>query len=236
MRAEPAAFLGREISVRGLSQFNPGGNPDAQAVKAHSGDGVGGLSAAALEAIRNSRGDSPDLSAGVIVIDAEFVNLNGYIRAGEDIYRLVLGDADAQRIADHIRSGSTSSIVLPASSGTALAIFNPRTGQIEVQNIAIEGGRLDITGHVVNTGNGLLEVLGGYGTIEVINNTQYALAVGGLDVSRPGQGILRIDDKFTGLHEYRYDPDGNNTYTFKPRRMRATVSAWPRTAPSGAMP
>ncbi|MDR5907395.1 hypothetical protein [Franzmannia qiaohouensis] len=216
-----------EISVRGLSQFNPGGNPDAQAVSVDGGDGR--LSDGALDAVENSRGTAPNISAGVIVIDAEYVNLNGYIRAGEDSYQMVIGDADAQVIADHIASDSNSRILLTnASSGTSLAYYNPRTGQIEVEDIAIDGGRLDITGHVINTGNGLLEVLGGYGTIEVINNTDYTLAVGSLDVSRPGEGYLRIDDTYTGLHEYHYDANGGNTYTFKPQhdaRYGFSVSA-----------
>ncbi|MBR9769849.1 MAG: LEPR-XLL domain-containing protein, partial [Gammaproteobacteria bacterium] len=224
MRAESILLSSPgELTIKGLSQFNPGGNADAAAVRADGDDGAGALDADALSAIANSASASPQVEARSIVIDAEYVNLNGYIRAGVDGYDLTIGAADAQRIADHIRSGSSGNLTLSASSGDALVIFNGHTRQIEVTGLAISGGKLDITGHIANTGNGKLEVLGGYGAINITNNTSYTLAVGDLDVSRHGEGYLRIADKYKGssanplVTEYRYDfADPGKTYTYTP--------------------
>ena len=45
------------------------------------------------------------------------------------------------------------------------------------------------------TANGRIRSLGGYGEIEVVNNTDYNLVVKDLDASRRGAGVVLIKDK-----------------------------------------
>src|ERR1700721_3791135 len=73
--------------------------------------------------------------------------------------------------------------------------------------------------------NGTIEVFGGYGTINVTNNSNFDLAIENLDASTPGQGQLVINDLYSqvtggqtvtvpNFSMYTYAPD-TNTITFE---------------------
>ena len=66
--------------------------------------------------------------------------------------------------------------------------------RIEVQDLTVNGGFVSLTGHVLNTQNGTIEVLGGYGTIDIENNTNYDIEINRIDASSPGRGKLVIND------------------------------------------
>ena len=57
---------------------------------------------------------------------------------------------------------------------------------------------MELVGEILNTGGGQINVLGGYGNIQVNNNTPFDINVKRLDVSERGAGTLIIKDKAKG--------------------------------------
>ena len=132
------------------------------------------------------------------------------IQSGKDAYTLTLGDAVTQEI-DRIKNGYTTFFGLwyhPPRSGVIRLTsvsnddfrvdFDTSTNRIIVEDVRIDGGYVDITGKVMNTGNGQIRVLGAYGNVQITNNTAYDLEVNRVDLSNRGEGTLIIRDKARG--------------------------------------
>ncbi|HEY9522066.1 MAG TPA: hypothetical protein VIR33_02410, partial [Thermopolyspora sp.] len=142
--------------------------------------------------------EATGLYADRIIINAEYVNINGILQSGYDKYTLVLGDATAQEITRLLKSTTSSRFFLEQTSTASkhfLVYYNRATESIEIEDLAVSGGYIDITGNILNTANGRIRSLGGYGEIEVVNNTDYNLVVKDLDASRRGAGVVLIKDK-----------------------------------------
>ncbi|HSW27189.1 MAG TPA: hypothetical protein VLJ62_30820, partial [Burkholderiaceae bacterium] len=143
------------------------------------------------------------LYADRIIINAEYVNVNGILQSGYDQYTLTLGQAAIDEIRElSTAPGSASRIYLERTSAASrhFSVYfvkgaNGGAGTIEVEDVAVSGGYIDITGRVMNTANGKIRSLGGYGRIAITNNTDYDLAVNDVDASRRGAGVVLIKDK-----------------------------------------
>ncbi len=141
----------------------------------------------------------PNISGDRIYITSQYLNLNGLLQSGRESYDLTLGTATANEIAS--LGNATGSVVLTNSdvlhSGFTVR-YNTYTRQIEVDDVNTEGGYIDLTGRILNTGNGIIRAMGGYPEIDITNNTDYDLVVYNIDVSEPGTGTVIIKDMAKG--------------------------------------
>ena len=85
-----------------------------------------------------------------------------------------------------------------ASDVGVTVYYNTAEDRIEVDEIRISGGRIELQGHTLNTGYGEVRAFGGYGQITVNNQTPYDIAVNRLDASLRGEGVVVFSDKARG--------------------------------------
>ncbi|MCA3120832.1 MAG: leukotoxin LktA family filamentous adhesin, partial [Rhodocyclaceae bacterium] len=97
-------------------------------------------------------------------------------------------------------------IAIPNLSGNIAAVYNPATQRIEVDNVTVQGGYMELFGAIMNTGGGQLKVMDGFGRIQVSNTTGVPLQLNVLDTGGNGiEGKIRITDT-----NYRYLINGEN--------------------------
>ena len=131
-----------------------------------------------------------------ITIDADIININGKIQSGRDTFTLTLGTAVETQINKIIAERQTGMVRLTTSGSEDFAVyFDTATQRIEVQELVVSGGYIAMSGNIVNTGNGRIDVFGGYAKISITNDTSYEMALHRLDVSERGTGTLIIHDK-----------------------------------------
>ncbi|MBQ0721029.1 MAG: LEPR-XLL domain-containing protein [Gammaproteobacteria bacterium] len=154
-----------------------------------------------------------------IVIDASWVHLNGVLQSGEEAKSLTIG-AEADYFINNLGTQSgrvwmsqwqqatfdvNQDGVINASDQVQKSLYtnfnvfyDTDTGNIEVDDVAITGGYIDITGKITNIGAGEIRVLGGYGDINITNTTSHNVVVGRIDNSSRGLGKLIIKDTLRG--------------------------------------
>ncbi|OUS15208.1 hypothetical protein A9Q88_11635 [Gammaproteobacteria bacterium 50_400_T64] len=154
-----------------------------------------------------------------IVIDAAWVHLNGVLQSGEEAKSLTIGvEADSfinglgeksgrvwmstweQATFDVNHDGIIDSAdqVQKSLYNNFNVFYDTDTGNIEVDDVAITGGYIDITGNITNIGAGEIRVLGGYGDINITNTTAHNVVVGRIDNSSRGLGKLILKDTLRG--------------------------------------
>ena len=157
--------------------------------------GVAAVSAANVTAILTMQPTMPSLDANSITIIASIINVDGLIQSGKPDYSLNLNSATTTEIQQMLQSGHNTAFQLPsASTGDFAVFFDPTTNRINVEDQQVSGGNIALTGAIVNTGNGQINVLGGYGEMNITNTTPYDLELHRLDASTSGQGSLLITD------------------------------------------
>jgi hypothetical protein len=150
-----------------------------------------------LESFLSSMTAPVSLNSPEIIINAAVVDVDGIIQSGESDYNLTLDSTEASEIAALIAGGDTVTTPLPTQPSPLFQVYwQPKgsSGQIVVAPVRVNGGDVEITGDVVNSGAGQINVLGGYGNINITNNTPYAIEVQQLDASKAGIGTLLIND------------------------------------------
>ncbi|MDC1135924.1 hypothetical protein OAT45_04360 [Alphaproteobacteria bacterium] len=124
--------------------------------------------------------DSRSIIAGKIFIVANTINLNGVIQSG-------IAEKDITINANHsefnINDGRTepiveNDIVYNFADGTnregtdgVFAYYNSADDVVEVNGLEAKGGEITIAGKLISTGHGQINVLDGYGTYNVTNNS-----------------------------------------------------------------
>ena len=124
--------------------------------------------------------DSRSIIAGKIFIVANTINLNGVIQSG-------IAQKDITINANHsefnINDGRTepiveNDIVYNFADGTnregtdgVFAYYNSADDVVEVNGLEAKGGEITIAGKLISTGHGQINVLDGYGTYNVTNNS-----------------------------------------------------------------
>ena len=76
--------------------------------------------------------------------------------------------------------------------------------QIEVNAVHVQGGFMSLTGRILSTGQGQINVLDGFGRINIDNQTTNSLQVNKLDTGAGVAGVLQIVD--TGNEDANGDP------------------------------
>ena len=156
-----------------------------------------------------------------IVIEATDVNLNGILQSGQALKSLTLSQSKLDQFKQELY-GRTGKVwmsemgqanydvnrdgLINSSDRMRKSLFDGFNvfyntggdGSIEVDDVAISGGYIDITGRIFNTGAGEIKVLGGYGDISITNNTNLKVIVNRVDNSSRGVGKLIIKDTAIG--------------------------------------
>lgn len=96
-----------------------------------------------------------------------------------------------------------------ADSGAIKLRYDAQNDRLELADVRMGGGHMELYGNIFSTGNGELRVMDGYGRINITNNTAYDLAVGRLDTGPGVEGMIRITDTARGTNgQYK---GANNT-------------------------
>ncbi|EXI89661.1 MAG: hypothetical protein AW11_01349 [Candidatus Accumulibacter regalis] len=80
------------------------------------------------------------------------------------------------------------------ASGTIKAFYSAEGDRIELADVKVQGGYLQLFGEILSTGNGQLKVLDGYGQINIVNDTSKVLLTNLLDTGDGGSGKVKITD------------------------------------------
>ena len=138
-----------------------------------------------------------------IHIEAEFINVNGIMQSGRADYTLTLNNNALSEATSKMNAGQSGRLYLETASAQnpGFSVFyNTVEKRFEVDELKTGGGYIELFGHVLNTSTntGLINVLGGYSTITINNETSQEVFLNRLDVSQRGSGTLLIVDKAAG--------------------------------------
>ena len=147
---------------------------------------------------------APFITAGSIAISGEVLNIRGTIKSGEPERRIVIEEFDPETLA----VGEGGRKWIPTGEGSNIrAYWDEKEGCIQLESVRVTGGNITLTGEIVSTGNGRLEVIDGYGSIEVVNHSSRDMIVNRLDTGNRISGRIKITD--TG----KLDAEGNPLVT-----------------------
>lgn len=140
-----------------------------------------------------------------VYISAEKLNINGLIQAGLPERDVVITQALVTSKAADIAQARIK--YLAGTGDRYLDLTNPEPGsksikvrydaandRLELDNVRVGGGHMELFGNIFSTGNGELRVLDGYGRISIDNQTAYDLALGRVDTGQGVEGKIRITD------------------------------------------
>jgi len=167
--------------------------------------------------------DSAGVNGGSLIagdkvfISAQYLNLNGYVQSGfpdKSVTLAAPGTAagDALQFAiegfeldyhTKIANGDTVSPYYLLDLGVAAVgvgnsvYYNARDNRIEIRDIRIQGGFIQLYGQIVNTGSGTLQALDGYGQITITNESNYEIVINNLNAGQEIEGIIKIIDTYS---------------------------------------
>ncbi|MBM4043507.1 MAG: hypothetical protein FJ279_00180, partial [Planctomycetes bacterium] len=159
-----------------------------------------------------------------LVITAQYLNVNGLLQSGRADRELVLPAALNAQIAAHDalyhnpyvaqwhigysggkfytyvtyeRIEVPQYLTLSTNQGASIeARFDAETDRIELSDVAVKGGFMQLTGHILSTGNGQIKIVDGFGRFNINNQTDYDLVLNRLDTGGPDgiDGKVVIND------------------------------------------
>ena len=136
------------------------------------------------------------LLADTIIVNAEYINVNGLVQSGKDIYSLTLPSTLNTEIANIRAGGAGARLTLLSISNQDFKVFYDRVeNKIVVREVRVSGGNVQLTGRILSTGGGTIRVLSGYGTVNIDNQTSVDISIERIDTSKQGAGNLLLADK-----------------------------------------
>ncbi len=90
--------------------------------------------------------------------------------------------------------GKLFKLTTDGSQDNINAYYNAQTQQIDLASVSVQGGYMQLYGDIVSTGGGQINVLDGYGTVNITNNTSYAIVTNNVDTGHDVAGKLLITD------------------------------------------
>ncbi|PZO12914.1 MAG: hypothetical protein DCF26_17925 [Burkholderiales bacterium] len=195
-----------------------------------------------------------------VYISGERLNINGLIQAGLPERGIAITDAllaetnvgntaltNTQAIAAAraawLANSATASRYIDltnptadgiADSGTVKLRYDAQNDRLELADVRMGGGHMELFGDIFSTGNGELRVMDGYGRINITNTTAYDLAVGRLDTGPGVEGMIRITDTARGL-DGRYRGVGDTPLVTEITRVNGLATTRTNTGAGGAM-
>ena len=140
------------------------------------------------------------ISGANVSIKGWALNINGTVNAGISRYQLTIPSnptllADGQEITI-AQAGTTGKYALKLSSSDNVnATYNAETGQFEIDDIIVKGGLLELEGGILNAGEGgELNVMDGYASVNVNNQSGHDVVINSIDVGDGTEGVIKITD------------------------------------------
>ncbi|MDG1896561.1 MAG: hypothetical protein P8J37_16785, partial [Fuerstiella sp.] len=194
--ANITTIAGGTVFIDGVSKHSTAGDPygDLKTL----GDGISKYVEADVVS-KLTTASSSTLLGDTIIINAEYLNINGVIQSGKSDYTLEITSAVASQIASIKSNGSTNRYTPLQSPNPDFSLQYDRvTDRIIVRELRVSGGNVQLTGHILSTGGGTIRVLNGYADIKVDNKTAFDVEIERLDASKRGSGTLLLADKAKG--------------------------------------
>lgn len=146
-----------------------------------------------------------------VFISGRYLNINGLVQSGvadwslnipsgalalANSFTTATAAADYNARVNRNEANVSELYALSSSYGNIPAFYNVLTGQIVIKDFAVEGGRLELYGHILNTGDtaGELRVLDGYGRVNITNNSGQDLVINTVDNNSKVSGVIKITD------------------------------------------
>lgn len=150
---------------------------------------------------------SSTIAGNNVYISGEKLNINGLIQAGIPERMQLIDSALIASKQAEINAARAKYLASPGTADRYIDLTNPEPGstaikvrydaandRLELDNVRIGGGHMELFGNIFSTGNGELRVLDGYGKINVTNNTGYDIYLNRLDSGQGTEGKIRITD------------------------------------------
>lgn len=210
-----------------------GGSPEAAWDAIASGNESSHLTDGSATASSNADIDdsrSSLVAGNNIFLSGRYINLNGLVQSGTTDYNLDIPDGEIQlaggltsetALADYNRNkqynyNASPLYKLSDKYGNVDAYYNAVTGQIELADVRVEGGYVEIYGHILNTSqnSGEIMVTDGYGRVNINNRSGKEIVVNNMSLSNRISGVIKITDlaKKNAAGEYlqtTYTRNGN---------------------------
>jgi len=190
-----------------------GGSPEAAWDAIASGNESGHLTDGSATASSNADIDdsrSSLVAGNNIFLSGRYINLNGLVQSGTTDYNLDIPDGEIQlagrltsetALADYNRNkqynyNASPLYKLSDKYGNVDAYYNAVTGQIELADVRVEGGYVEIYGHILNTSqnSGEIMVADGYGRVNINNRSGREIVVNNMSLSNRISGVIKITD------------------------------------------
>ncbi|MBW8381479.1 MAG: hypothetical protein K0M69_03005, partial [Youngiibacter sp.] len=138
-----------------------------------------------------------ELRAANIFIAARYLNVNGLIEAGHATQSAYLAGSIDTKIQTYKNRGLLSRNYLDyplVQISDMKFYYDPVNDRILLDDVSVRGGYVELFGQIISTGTGRIKALDGFGTISVVNETLYSLAIKALDVGIGSHGTIKITD------------------------------------------
>ncbi len=142
------------------------------------------------------------IAANNVVISAQYLNINGTIQSGAASWSATINSStslsnriEAGRVA--YNKGGSRYLQLSttdARTGRLGYSYDFLTDSLVMDSVEVAGGYMELTGYILSTGNGQLNVLDGYSQVRITNNSNYQLSLNTIDLGMETHGTLRIND------------------------------------------
>ncbi|MBF0463169.1 MAG: PPC domain-containing protein, partial [Magnetococcales bacterium] len=156
---------------------------------------------------------------GAIDINARYLNIDGLVQSGVDNIELHIAKdfAPTESVNFTDSAGNVRPGISFAADGliTVDGAFDAKNKVILLDPIKPTGGKINLTGTIVSTGNGELRVASGYASVHIDNESVFDLAVDTIDVSENRIGTITITDSTTLLREEFTVQNGQFTRVMK---------------------
>jgi len=148
--------------------------------------------------------DGATIAGNNVFITARLLNLNGKVQSGKPDRDLFLDDGLNDDMDNHrnayLISGNTDTLLLNTSNSNIEAEYNPVTDRIEMDTVSVEGGYMQLTGNIISTATGTLNVMDGFGDIDITNETDRAIDLRTIDTGK--DRLSKVDGSDTLVFDH----------------------------------
>ncbi|WXL26197.1 leukotoxin LktA family filamentous adhesin [Ectopseudomonas mendocina] len=140
------------------------------------------------------------VAANNVVISAQHLNINGTIQSGAASWKTTIGTDLAARIDQGRKTYKATGkrylqlVSSDVRNGILGYSYDYLTESLVMDSVEVAGGYMELSGHIMSTGNGQLKVLDGFSQVEIVNNSGYKLNLNTLDLGMKTHGTLRLND------------------------------------------
>ena len=212
------------------SQFNLTAS-SAQNLISSSDEGIYGDSKLIAEATHNNKKYFPyadslnainpysgyTIAGNNIFINAEIVDINGVIQSGIPDREVVITYNPITHRIFAKYSGNYKFFTFEDNEPVIAEGIDAelKNGKIYISDVDVQGGTVFISGRIINTGNsakkGWINVVDGYGKINITNLTPYPIVIKGIDTGGIEGKIILIDKNIDNTGK-PYNPDTSKYY------------------------